>query len=74
MRITDSARKWGVADADMLHALRNRQRVFEDQGMHQLPMVIGPARDGTMLEVGIIEDPDDPRIIHAMPARRKFWP
>ena len=69
MRKTDSARKWGVSEDAMDHALRNYVRVFRDQG--EVTMFIGPAQDGTMLEVGVVEDPEDPRIIHAMPARAK---
>lgn len=37
-------------------------------------MFIGSAQNGAVLEVGVIEDDDDPRIIHAMPARTKYWP
>ncbi len=56
----------------MRHALRNYVRVFDDQG--EVAMFIGPALDGTMLEVGVVEDDEDPRIVHAMPARAKYWP
>ncbi len=36
-------------------------------------MLIGPARDGALLEVGILDvDGEDPVIIHAMPVRAKF--
>jgi hypothetical protein len=37
-------------------------------------MFIGGARDGTVLEIGVVLDDDDPRIIHAMRARAKYWP
>lgn len=74
MRTTESARAHGIADEDLRHAIRQYVRVIGDQGAEELVMFIGPARDGTMLEVGVIEDDEDPRIIHAMPARRKFWP
>lgn len=67
MRILSSARKHGIADEDMLHAYRYRIRSVEDE----VTMYIGPSRDGRILEIGVVED-DDPRIIHAMPARRKF--
>ncbi|MCG2799578.1 MAG: hypothetical protein L6367_13715 [Cellulomonas sp.] len=55
----------------MLHALVHPLRAFE--GRDEVHMVIGPARDGRVLEVGIVDD-DDPRVIHAMTARPKFWP
>jgi len=71
MRFMRSADKHGVSHTDAEHALRNYVRVF-DQG--EVVMFIGPAADGAMLEVGVVEDDEDPRIIHAMPARRRFWP
>jgi hypothetical protein len=76
MRITEAARKRGIADADMLHALRNFVTYQQDQGALGLIMFIGPATDGTMLEVGVLDHDDDeePVIVHAMRARRKYWP
>jgi len=71
VRITASARKRGVTDADILHPIDHFVRTF-DGG--EVLMVIGPARNGAMLEVGVVQDDADPRTIHAMPARRKFWP
>jgi len=62
-----------VQDADILHALANPLRGLASQGEHEVTMIVGPARDGLMLEVGVVFD-DDPRAIHAMPARRKYWP
>lgn len=37
-------------------------------------MFVGPARDGSLLEVGIVEaeDFDGLFVIHAMPARTKY--
>lgn len=67
MRITESARKHGVADEDMRHALRNHIRAVEH---NDFTMVIGPARNGQLLEVGLLDaSGDDPVVIHAMPAR-----
>lgn len=38
-----------------------------------LTMVIGPALDGCVLEVGVLDlDDDDPVVIHAMSLRPKF--
>lgn len=54
----------------MFHALVHPLRTFE--GRDEVHMVIGPARDGRVLEEGIVDD--DPRVIHAMTARPKFWP
>jgi hypothetical protein len=56
----------------MLHAFRNALRVIalEYNGRIQL-LVIGPARDGALLE--LVLQPNEPqRIIHAMPLRPSF--
>lgn len=71
VRIITSARKHGILDADIHHALRNPLRVI---ALDDLLMVIGTARDGSALEVGVVEDDHEDRVIHAMPARPKFWP
>jgi len=37
-------------------------------------MLIGPARDGSPLEVGVLgPGGDDPVVIHAMPLRPRFY-
>ena len=72
MRIGEPARKHGVVDSDILHAVRTGMcRVAIDQ---DLTMLIGPAADGALLEVGVLDiDGDDPVVIHAMPLRPKFY-
>lgn len=61
----------------MLHAHRWFATFYvmeaDDEGPVDV-MFIGPAFNGQMLEAGVIEDEEDPRIIHAMKARPKFWP
>jgi hypothetical protein len=70
--IAESARKHGINDEDMRHALRNPIRVFEpDDG---LTMFVGPARDGTPIEVGVADSGSGPVVVHAMRARLKFLP
>jgi hypothetical protein len=72
MRIGEPARKHGVSDADILHAVRNSMRWVEVDD--DLTMLIGAATDGALLEVGVLGiDGDDPVAIHAMPLRRKFY-
>ena len=68
-----SARKHGVADADILHAWRNQLRYveLERNGVIQY-LTIGPDRSGRLLE--LIVPSDEPlRIIHAMRLREKFY-
>lgn len=72
VRIGGPARKHGVSDADIEHAVRNALRwvVMDDD----LTMLIGPATDGALLEIGILHIAgDDPVAIHAMALRRKFY-
>ena len=70
--IASSARKHGIVDEDMLHAVRNAIRV-EDLG-DGLTMFTGPARDATLLEVGVADSDSGPVIVHADTARRKYLP
>jgi hypothetical protein len=73
VRIAHIARKHGIADEDMFHALRNpiaQWRLDDD-----FTMRLGPARDGDLLEVGVLGiDTDDPVIVHAMRARPQYLP
>lgn len=64
-----SARKHGIHDENTLHAYRNPVRVFE---LDDLSMLIGPARDASLLEVGVVEAQEIEFIVHAMVARAKF--
>ena len=51
--IARSARKHGISDEDMLHALRNPVRAeYVDEGF---TMFTGPAQDGTLLEIGVVD-------------------
>jgi len=65
VRIGGPARKHGVTDADIWHTARTAvRRVVMDE---HLTMLIGPAADGALLEVGVLDlDGDDPVIIHAI--------
>jgi hypothetical protein len=69
--IEASARKHGVSDDDMLHALRHHWRAFETDDP-DVTMFIGPSKSAEPLEVGVVTDHDGVAVIHAMPARRTF--
>jgi hypothetical protein len=71
VRIGAPARKHGVADTEIWHAIRNAmRRVVMDE---QLTMLIGPASDGTLMEIGVLAiDGDDPVVVHAMALRPRF--
>lgn len=71
MRISEPARRHGVTDLDIEHAVRMAWSQI-DMG-EGLTMVFGPSANGAPLEVGVLDiDGDDPAVIHAMPARAKF--
>lgn len=71
MRIGEPARKHGVATEDIRHATRNAvRRITMDD---DLTMLIGSARDGALLEIGVLDlDGEDAVAIHAMPLRPSF--
>jgi hypothetical protein len=72
VRIGEPARKHGIPDEDIWHAIRNAiRRHAEDE----FTMLIGAARDGSLLEIGVLEaEGDDPVVIHAMPLQDKLLP
>ena len=53
MRIGAPARKHGISDDDLLHAVRTAIRKVEMD--EDLAMLIGPARNGTPLEIGVLD-------------------
>lgn len=71
MRIGEPARRHGVADVDIWHAIRNAmRRVTMDE---DLTMLIGPAANGAPLEIGVLDiEGVDAVVIHAMALRPKF--
>jgi hypothetical protein len=73
VEIHDSARKHGVVEADVTHAVDNALAI-EDAGEDpDRWLVIGPDRAGNLLEVVILTTVEGSRLaIHAMPMRDKF--
>ncbi|MHB8296506.1 MAG: hypothetical protein ACYDH5_18205 [Acidimicrobiales bacterium] len=70
MEIADDARKHGITDLDMEHAVRNAIRVLS-QGDRDL--YIDADRTGRLLEVVVLDDDGRPVAIHAMALRPKFY-
>jgi uncharacterized DUF497 family protein len=68
VRVTESAFRHGIAEADILHAFRNAVRLVEveEYGEERL-IVIGPDRAGNWLELVAVPTEDADRIIHADP-------
>ena len=71
VEIKESARKHGVSDGDMLHALRHYWRHF-DTSDPAVALFVGPSLTGAPLEVAVVSRGGRAAIIHAMRARRKY--
>ena len=73
MEVHDSARKHGVVDKDIHHAI-DHALAIEDAGEDpDRWLVIGPDRAGNLLEVVVLMTVEDTQLaIHAMPMRAKF--
>jgi hypothetical protein len=72
MRITESARKHGITDADMIHAIRYAVSYISQPS--NIRVYFGADTTGRILEVGVADwDLDEARVIHAMPIRPKFY-
>ena len=71
MEIADSARKHGVRDQDIAHAVRNPLRVVPGDGRD---LIIGAGLSGQLLEIVVLDDDlqEEPLVIHAMSLRPKF--
>jgi uncharacterized DUF497 family protein len=73
VEIADSARKHGVADADILHAWENALRIVPQEYDYETRLLIlGPSRDGALLELVVVEADRPNRVIHAERMRPKF--
>lgn len=73
MRITDSARKHDIEDADILHAVAFAIRTIEQEYDGEIRLlVIGADRTGRLLEIVVVTD-EPARIIHADVLRPKFY-
>ena len=69
MEIADSARKHGLTDEQIRHALRNTIRVLADPDDDSLEWWIGPDESGQLVELLVV---DEACVIHAMPCRPRF--
>lgn len=72
MEIRPSARKHGISDDDIRHAINNAVAAITQPEQPEFSMLIGPAANAELLEVGVIETDDQDYVIHAMPARDKY--
>lgn len=76
MEVHRSARKYGVSDVAIVHAVDHALVVIDLEPDADPPRVlaIGPDEAGNLLEIIWLEFPDRaPIVIHAMPLRRTFY-
>lgn len=74
LEVVESAYKHGFADVEILHAFENAIRYveYEYDGEERL-LLIGPAADGTLLELVVVPVDIPARVIHADRLRPKFY-
>jgi hypothetical protein len=71
VKIHSSARKHGVADEDIEHAIDNVMSIDDQDDDTRL--YLGPARNADLLEVvTIVRDDGSELVIHAMKMRPKY--
>ena len=72
MEIRPSARKHGISDDDIRHAINHAIAAITRPEQPEFTMLIGPTAIAELLEIGVIETDDQDYVIHAMPARDKY--
>lgn len=71
MEVHPSARKHGLADEDIEHAMRHALAI--DDQTDDTRLYVGPSRSADLLEVvTIVRDDDCELVIHAMKMRPKY--
>ena len=74
MEVAESARRHGIEDADILHAIRTPFRYIEQEYDGELRLLIlGADRSGRLLEIVLVPADDPQRVIHADRMRAKFY-
>lgn len=67
--IWDSARRHGITDEAIRHALRNFIAVAGDPSSEDVTLFLGGDAAGNLIEVGVLDTDEGPVIIHAMRGR-----
>ena len=67
-----SARKYGVSDDDIRHAVLNAVGAVRSESRPDFVMFVGPDQNANLLEVGVLDDEGDEYVIHAMRARPQY--
>jgi hypothetical protein len=71
-QILPSARRHGITDDDVRHAINNAIAAVNAPHQPDFVMLIGPSATLTLLEVGVLSAEDNHYVIHAMRARTRY--
>jgi len=72
VEVLRSALRHGVRDEDIQHALRSALLVEEVDEDPTRYLVLGPDRAGNLLELVVLDRPQGPAVMHAMPMSAKY--
>jgi hypothetical protein len=72
VEILASARKHGISDDDIDHAIDHALGWISHPDQPDFTMLVGPDRRAALLEVGVLQAGEQEYVIHAMQARRKY--
>lgn len=72
MEILPTARKHGVSDDDIRHAVLNAVGAVRSQAQPDFVMYVGADQNASLLDVGVLEAEGDEYVIHAMQARPQY--
>jgi hypothetical protein len=72
VEILASARRHGISDDDIRHAVENSLAGGRSDDQIDFVMLVGPDQSGNLIEVGIVVTDDIEYAIHAMRARNQY--
>jgi hypothetical protein len=72
VEIRSSARKHGISDDDIRHAINNAIAAITRPEQPEFSMLIAPTANAVLLEICVIDTEDQDDVIHAMSARDKY--
>lgn len=72
VEILASARRHGISDDDIRHAVENSLAGGRSDDQTDFVMLVGPDQSGNLIEVGIVVTDDIEYVIHAMRARNQY--
>jgi len=70
--VLPSARRHGIQDADIDHAVRYATVVEEVADDPVRYLLVGPGRSENLLELIVLDQPRGPAVMHAMALRAKY--